>query len=52
LNLIADRQAYIVPGKVGESDIKLSIHLGIPILCGEPEKCSVFATKSGAKRIF
>jgi hypothetical protein len=41
-----------VPGKAGDDDIKLSIHLGIPILSGEPEKSSVFATKSGAKRIF
>lgn len=41
-----------MPGKTGEIDIKLSIHLGVPIISGEPEKTSVFATKSGAKRIF
>lgn len=37
-NLIEDKQAYIVPGKVGNNDIKLSIQLGIPILCGEPDE--------------
>lgn len=54
-NLIEDRQAYIVPGKVSNNDIKLSIQLGIPILCGEPHEATnsiLHATKSGAKRIF
>jgi IQ domain-containing protein H len=35
-----------------EFDIKLSIALAVPILSGEPEKISMFSTKSGAKRIF
>ena len=26
--------------------------LGVPILSGEPDKTNIFATKSGAKRIF
>ena len=54
-NLIEDRQAYIVPGKVSNNDIKLSIQLGIPIMCGEPHEATnniLHATKSGAKRIF
>jgi hypothetical protein len=54
-NLIEDKQAYIVPGKVGDYDIKLSIRLGIPIMCGEPDIHTgniIFSTKSGAKRIF
>lgn len=33
-------------------DIKLSVALAVPILAGEPEKISMFSTKSGAKRIF
>jgi hypothetical protein len=41
-----------VPGKISQMDIKLSIQLGIPIMCGEPEKSLAFSTKSGAKRIF
>jgi len=46
-------QAYIVPGQsVNDIDIKLSISLAVPILCGEPERVSIYATKSGAKRIF
>ena len=54
-NLIEGNQAYIVPGKVGDYDIKLSIQLGIPILSGEPDLATgniIFSTKSGAKRIF
>ena len=54
-NLIDGKQAYIVPGKVGEYDIKLSIQLGIPIMCGEPDTTTgniIYSTKSGAKRIF
>jgi len=50
--LIADRQAYIVPGKISQYDIKLSIQLGVPILAGEPVKTTTFSSKSGAKRIF
>lgn len=55
LELIEDKQAYIVPGKVGAQDIKLSIALGTPILCGEPDLTTgniIHSTKSGAKRIF
>lgn len=52
INLISDRQAYIVPGKMSMYDIKLSIQLGVPILCGEPVKTNTFSSKSGAKRIF
>lgn len=54
-NLIENRHAYIVPGKVGEYDIKLSIQLGTPIMCGEPDITTgniIYSTKSGAKRIF
>ena len=54
-NLIEGKQAYIVPGKVGEYEVKLSIQLGIPIMCGEPDpttKNIIYSTKSGAKRIF
>ena len=54
-NLIEGQHAYIVPGKVGEYDIKLSIQLETPILCGEPDVTTgniIYSTKSGAKRIF
>jgi hypothetical protein len=37
---------------VSEADIKLSISLAVPVLCGEPEKVNIYSTKSGAKRIF
>lgn len=51
-NLIKGRQAYIVPCKVNDFDVKLSIALAVPIMCGEPEKVNLYSTKSGAKRIF
>jgi len=35
-SMIKGKQAYIVPGCIGSDDIKLSIKLEIPILCGEP----------------
>ena len=41
-----------MPGKSSDHDIKLSIALSIPIMTGEPEKTSMYSTKSGAKRIF
>ena len=37
---------------MSEADIKLSISLAVPILCGEPDKVNIYSTKSGAKRIF
>ena len=50
--LIEGKQCYIVPGRVSEVDIKLSIALAIPILTGPPADVKMFSTKSGAKRIF
>ena len=51
-NLIRGKQAYLVPGRVNTDDIKLSINLTVPILCGEPQKINLYSTKSGCKRIF
>lgn len=51
-NLIAGKQAYIVPGMPSIDDIKLSIRLAIPIMCGEPTKQNLYSTKAGAKKIF
>ena len=50
--LIDDRQAYIVPGITSKDDINLSIQLGIPIMCGDPDKVNIYSSKSGARRIF
>ena len=33
-------------------DIKLSIALTVPIICGEPQKVNLYSTKSGSKRVF
>ena len=41
-----------MPQMTGDPDIKLSIALQVPIMSGEPEKCNIYQTKSGAKRIF
>mmetsp|Transcript_32961 Transcript_32961/g.24268 ORF Transcript_32961/g.24268 Transcript_32961/m.24268 type:complete len:168 (+) Transcript_32961:828-1331(+) len=51
-SLIKGKQAYIVPGIPSTDDIKLSITLSVPILCGEPSKTSLYSSKSGAKKIF
>ena len=51
-NLIKGRQAYIVPGTPSTDDIKLSIQLAVPILCGETSKQNLYSTKSGSKKIF
>ena len=50
--MIDGEQCYIVPGRVSDADINLSIQLSVPILTGDPQKTKVFSTKSGAKRIF
>ena len=49
--MIEGQQCYIVPGKVSDADIQLSIQLSVPILSGSPDTMC-FSTKSGAKRIF
>lgn len=41
-----------MPGTPSIDDIKLSIRLAIPIMCGEPSKQHLYSTKSGAKKIF
>ena len=41
-----------MPGKTNEYDVQLSMLLRVPILAGDPTQSKVFATKSGAKRIF
>lgn len=52
-SLVKGRQAYIVPGvSPGTDDVKLSIMLQVPIMCGEPQKQALYSTKSGAKKIF
>ena len=51
-SMVKGKQAYIVPGAVGSDDIKLSIRMQIPILSGEPQKQSLYSTKSGAKKVF
>ena len=52
-NLIKGRQSYIVPGvSPSNDDIKVSMMLQVPILCGEPSKQALYSTKSGAKKIF
>lgn len=35
-----------------KDEVNLSITLGIPILCGDPNQVAIYSTKSGAKRIF
>jgi hypothetical protein len=52
-SLVKGRQAYIVPGvSPSADDIKVSVMLQVPIMCGEPSKQSLYSTKSGAKKVF
>ena len=51
-SMIKGKQAYIVPGMLSTDDIKLSIAFNIPLLAGEPQKQSLYSTKSGAKKVF
>jgi IQ domain-containing protein H len=48
---VRHRTAYIVPGIMSKDEVELSVALKIPVLAGDPYKCSLFSTKSGSKRI-
>jgi hypothetical protein len=50
--MIKGKQSYIVPGIPSTDDVKLSIMLSVPIMCGDPSKQNLYSTKSGAKKIF
>jgi hypothetical protein len=50
--LLKGRPAYIVPGTTSHDDVKVSLALGIPVLCGEPQKAQLYSSKSGCRRIF
>lgn len=42
-----------MPGMYNKRDeVNLSITLGIPIMCGDPNQVAIYSTKSGAKWIF
>ena len=45
-------EAYIVPGVVGSEDRRLALELGVPLLGPDPQTASLYASKSGSKRIF
>ena len=49
---VTGKQAYIVPGVVGPEDRLLALLLKAPVMGPPPSAASLFATKSGAKRIF
>jgi hypothetical protein len=49
---VTGKQAYIVPGVVGPEDRLLALLLKAPVMGPPPSVASLFATKSGAKRIF
>ena len=49
--LIDGKQSYIVPGRMGKYDLKLSQKLAIPILSGDPFITGKFSTKFGARAV-
>ena len=49
---IDKKEAFIVPGVAGKTEMELSILLGIPILMGDLFQTETIFTKSGAKLVF
>ena len=49
---IDKKEAFIVPGVGGKTEMELSILLGIPILMGDLFQTETIFTKSGAKLVF
>eukprot|EP00945_MAST-04E_sp_MAST-4E-sp1_P006243 g6243.t1 len=52
LRFVNGRDSYIVPGSLGPEERRLALRLNIPILGPEPSVASLYATKSGSKRLF
>lgn len=51
-SICAGKNAYIVPGICDSFDFRIAFKLRLPILGPDPATASVYASKSGAKRIF
>ena len=49
---IEKKEAFIVPGAAGKTEMELSILLGVPILMGDLFQTETIFTKSGAKLVF
>ncbi len=49
---IDKKEAFIVPGTAGKTEMELSILLGLPILMGDLFQTETIFTKSGAKLVF
>ena len=49
---IDKKEAFIVPGVAGKTEMEISILLGIPILMGDLFQTETIFTKSGAKLVF
>lgn len=52
MNIIKDKNHYIVPGAPSTADMRLSLYIESPILYIENEASNNLFTKSGAKRVF
>ncbi|CAK4674046.1 unnamed protein product [Aphanomyces euteiches] len=49
---VRGKEAYIVSGTVGPEDKRLAISLQLPLLGIDPDAALLYATRSGAKRLF
>ena len=50
--IIGEKEAYIVPGNYGKSEMEISILLNVPILMGDLFQSQGIFTKSGSKLVF
>jgi hypothetical protein len=49
---VRGREAYLVPGVVGDEDLQLALALDVPMLSAEPAQAALLGGRSGARRLF
>lgn len=49
---VQGRLSYIVPGNVGDEEVELAVHLGVPLLGPSPSVFRALSKKSAARELF